>query len=232
MSADADQAYLALCTQAGLSSELGQQSLMLSQRALPDPAELEQLETNFIRAYSAARAAVPVFTAQLSHFGQITGAQASNRPGGIKSLERLVEKYSLTEELPLDVLAGKAVASSLREMYRLAALVPQQFAVRGLRDRLVRPRASGYRDLQFIVDIQGQLAEFKIVHTLFDELDAYEHRLYEMRRSLEARTGSAVPTGAPTLSVIEALVLDKLIDVSADLFQQTWKLVLRREVEE
>ena len=226
------QRYLALCQQAGLPPHLSQQSLFLWESGFEDPADLQQQETDFIRVYAAARAAVPSFIALLTSFGRVSGVVTASRPGGVKSLDRLVEKYSLTEELPLDLLAGKAVVPSLSEMYRVAALVKEHFDVRGFRDRVVQPRASGYRDLQFIVSVNEQLAEFKIIHATFDELDSYEHRLYEMRRSLEAKTQSVLTPGSPTLSAIEVLVLDNLIDVSAHLFQQAWKLVLQQEVEE
>ena len=223
-------AYLALCELAGLNSDLSQQSLRLTTLGFTDPAEMEQPEADFIRAYAAARAVVPAYARQLTAFGLATGTVPLSRPGGVKSLDRLVEKYSLTEELPLDLLAGKVVAGSLHDLYRLAGLAVKHFDVRGFRDRVVRPRASGYRDLQFIIQVEGQLAEFKVIHAVFDELDSYEHRLYEMRRSLEAKAHAVLAPTSPSLSAIEVLVLDNLISVSAHLFQQAWNLVLRQEV--
>jgi hypothetical protein len=108
-------------------------------------------------------------------------------------------------------------------VYRAAEHLGSVFSVVAFRDRFLKPRESGYRDLQAVIELGGHLAEVKLCHQLFDDLDVHEHKLFEMRRSLEAKS---------PLSEIETLVLDKLDGVSAQLFQEVWERVLRKEVED
>ncbi|MFC6662798.1 hypothetical protein [Deinococcus multiflagellatus] len=118
--------------------------------------------------------------------------------------------------MPLDILGGKYVFGQLAPLYAAAARVHEGFDVLAFQDRFLKPQASGYRDLQFVVSVQGHAAEIKFCHAAFDELDAYEHRLYEMRRVLERKA---------ELSAIERIVLDTLIDASTLMYQQVWASV-------
>jgi len=154
-------------------------------------------------------------------------------------LDRIVEKYSVDLRLPLDILAGKVVVDSLWDLYDVASKLPESFQVVGYRDRVVRPQNSGYRDLQFTVEMGGHYAELKVMHRFIDELDEHEHRLYEIRRGLEAKRESRLFApeihadtpllSIPVLSPIEQLTLDRLKATSADLFNGAWTLVLAAE---
>uniref|UniRef100_UPI00286DDA60 hypothetical protein n=1 Tax=Deinococcus sp. TaxID=47478 RepID=UPI00286DDA60 len=75
-------------------------------------------------------------------------------------------------------------------------------------------------------------AELKVMHTFFDQVDAYEHRLYEIRRGLELRAQPVNLSGPdvyPVLASVEPLMLDTLEDTSRELFGKTWRMVLGRE---
>lgn len=221
---------------AGLSERCVLLSAALRGQHTTDPGQVTQPETDFIRAYTLARLQAAPFADRVERFGQACGHPGMARPGGVKKLERIVEKYSVDLHLPLDLLAGKVVVGSLWEMYDVASRVAAHFPVVGYRDRVVRPQRSGYRDLQFVVDVGGHYAELKVVHRLVDALDEHEHRLYEIRRGLDAKrrnrlNAQLVPSGegAVVLPIIEQLVLDTLEAASADLFQKTWALVLAAE---
>ena len=128
----------------------------------------------------------------------------------------------------------------MRDLYRVAAQVGGHFEVVAYRDRVLRPQSSGYRDLHFIVNVSGHTvsghyAELKVMHTFFDRVDGYEHRLYEIRRGLELGAQPVSLSGPevyPVLASVEPLVLDTLEDTSRELFSKAWKMVLGHEAGE
>ncbi|MFC4455298.1 hypothetical protein [Deinococcus sonorensis] len=197
-------------------------SASLSDQYPTDPKDARQTQVDALKAHAEARTFHAVFGGLLQQLTQHTETAHHQRPGGIKSLERYVEKYLEYDLVPLDILAAKLVFPTLEAIYAGASHLGQVFSVAAFRDRFLKPRSSGYRDLQFVVNLGGHLAEVKLCHQLFDDLDVYEHKLFETRRSLQAR---------PSLSEIETLVLDKLDGVSAQLFQEVWERALRREVD-
>ena len=221
---------------AGLGPELARQSALVQVQYPVDTDDVEQPESNFLELYASAKKSAGVFQGQIEAFGQAVGFPALSRPGGIKSLDRIVEKYQGTDRsLPLDMLAGKVVVPNMPDLYRVAAQVGGPFEVVAYRDRVLRPQSSGYRDLHFIVNINNHYAELKIMHTFFDRVDGFEHRLYEIRRSLELRTQPVSlggPEVYPVLASVEPLVLDTLEDTSRELFTKAWQMVLGREAGE
>jgi hypothetical protein len=198
-------------------------SASLSARYPQDPKSVRQPQNDALKAHAEARTHLAEFSARLQQLGERTGTSPQQRPGGVKGLERYVEKYLEYDVVPLDILAAKLVFPNLLSVYRAAEHLGPVFSVVAFRDRFLKPRESGYRDLQVVIELGGHLAEVKLCHQLFDDLDVHEHKLFEMRRSLEAKS---------PLSEIETLVLDKLDGVSAQLFQEVWERVLRKEVED
>ncbi len=236
---------------AGLDKRCARLSAALRGRHPTDTAAVVQPTADLIQAYSEAKRLAEGFARRLTGARWPVEVQPVTRPNGVKSLDRIVEKYLYSPNaltVPLDMLAGKIVVDSLWDMYDVANSVAEVFAVVAYRDRVVRKQGSGYRDLQFVVNVDaagsGHRAELKVMHRLIDELDAYEHRLYEIRRGLETKQrerqqadtwddGSAWDDGSVwddvVLTPIERLVLDTLDRTSADLFEEAWKLVLAAE---
>ena len=198
-----------------------------------DTGSVLQPESNFLELYAAAKKYAGAFQQQVEAFGVQVGFPAFSRPGNVKSLDRTVEKYQGADRvLPLDMLAGKVVVPSLRDLYCVALQMGSAFEVVAYRDRVLRPQKSGYRDLHFVVNIHGHYAELKVMHAFFDQVDAYEHRLYEIRRGLEVQAQPVSlggPAVYPVLASVEPLVLDTLEDTSKTLFGKTWQMVLDRE---
>ena len=221
---------------AGLNPQTAALCAAVWERYPTDTAAVRQPESNFLELYAAAKKYAGSFQQQLERFGQSAGYPAHSRPGGVKSLDRIVEKYQGdNRSLPLDMLAGKVVVPTLTALYAVAARVGESFEVVAYRDRLLRPQKSGYRDLHFIVNVHGHYAELKIMHQFFDSVDGYEHRLYEIRRSLEIRAqplNLQGPQVHPVLESVEPLVLDTLEDTSRELFEKAWLMVLGREAGE
>ncbi|MBB5234315.1 hypothetical protein [Deinococcus budaensis] len=182
------------------------------------PADVQQDEQDVERAYAQALELSNTFLTRLTTFGEQIQQRAMPRPSGIKTWERTFEKADAYGLVPLDILAGKYVFQDLRALYGAACRLEDVFQVRAFQDRFLQPQPSGYRDLQFVVTVEGHCAEVKLCHAAFDELDSYEHDLYKIRRKLEAKVEDGI-------SVIERLVLDTLIDASTLMFQRVWKTV-------
>ncbi|EYB66347.1 hypothetical protein DEIPH_ctg139orf0069 [Deinococcus phoenicis] len=199
-------------------------SRALRRRYPEDPSQLRQRAADAQTAYAEALQLQGRFAEHLMALGAAVKCPAFPRPGGIKSWARLEEKTNLFGFPPLDILAGKIVFTSLADLYASAPLVGDPFVIAGFRDRFLQPRASGYRDMQFIVDLDGHYAEVKLALAAFDELDHYEHRLYEVRRTLET---------LPQLSKVQTVVLETLDDASTLMFSRVWhSLVTEGQVEE
>lgn len=193
---------------------------------------MEQPEDDLGLAYHAARRLAPTFEARVRDLHGAVGGHFGVRPGRVKDPARIFEKYMKYREVPLDLLAAKIVRPTLRGVYAAAARVPEFFTVAAYTDRFVAPQASGYRDVQFVVDLGGHLAEVKIMHEFVDELDRHEHRVYEIRRSLDAELraeAEASPEGY--VGLIRSLVIEDLSGSSRRLYNEVWSLVLEREAE-
>ncbi|WP_407571601.1 hypothetical protein [Deinococcus altitudinis] len=235
-SPDRQDQVLQQATALGLTAEVAQLCAEVQRRYPTDTGQVFQPESNFLELYAAAKKYAGAFQQQVQAFGVQVGFPAFSRPGNVKSLDRTVEKYQGADRvLPLDMLAGKVVVPNLRGLYQVAIHVGDAFEVLAYRDRVRRPQKSGYRDLHFIVNVQGHYAELKIMHTFFDQIDAYEHRLYEIRRGLEVQSQPVTLAGPevyPVLASVEPLMLDTLEDTSRTLFGKTWQMVLGREAGE
>lgn len=109
----------------------------------------------------------------------------------------------------------------MKQVYEVAQEIPKHFEVCGFKDRFETPQKSGYRDLQFQVKLnQGHIAELKVVHRAIDELDAIEHRIYEIVRMLAAKE----------MNASESKVYEQLRDTSKNLYNGVWEAILKAEV--
>jgi hypothetical protein len=192
-------------------------SLELTRRYSRDTAAARQNSDDFDTVYTRARELQTTFAELLIRFGDHVGENATPRKGdGLKKEDRAREKAEAYKLVPVDLLAGKVAFTSLSALYSAAVQMENVFKVHAFRDRFRNPRASGYRDLQFVVDVEDHLAEIKLCHTAFDELDSYEHDLYKVRRALELKE---------PLTNIEELVLASLDETSTLMFHTVWEQV-------
>ncbi len=146
------------------------------------------------------------------------------RPGGVKSPARILEK-AFHEVVPLDLLGGKIICPSLERIYQIGASIVDTFKTVGFKDRFAAPQSTGYRDLQFQVEIeQGHIAELKVVHNQINELDEIEHRLYQISRMLSHK----LTTGE--INIAENMVREELQKTSRKLYNSIWRSILVSEV--
>jgi hypothetical protein len=144
------------------------------------------------------------------------------RPGeGVKDPKRILSKFAKTGIIPLDMLAGTLIADSVRSCYEIASCLHAHFEIGGFTDRMIQPKASGYRDLQFQVKIENHIAELKILHHEMAMVDAVEHHVYEVARFLDARA-----------SPVEQEFYNGLHELSVRVYNQTWDVILKTERKE
>jgi WD40 repeat protein len=215
--------YLADARQ-GKLGRYGERSWALHLRTPPDRAPV-QGGSDLVDAYRAAKRHAARFAEQLQQFGKAHGARVRIRPGsGIKDANRSVEKLlNKPGGLPTDLLGGTLIVDSMARMYELAERLEEAFEVVGFRDRMIYRVRSQYGDLQFSVMLEGHLAEVKVVHDLFQQIDRYEHRVYEIQRSLDAEfTDEDLP-------LAERFVGDALAMASRQMYTAAWEWITARE---
>lgn len=194
-------------------------------------SEFSQIQPNQIgdlaHAYHVGLQLAPTWSEQVKVFAALHNHNdliCSCRPGnGVKDPTRILEK-AYSSPVPLDFLGGKIVASSLARVYEIAQEVPKHFTVCGFSDRFLNPQRSGYRDLQFQIDLSGQhIAELKVVHYKINELDEIEHQIYEILRRLNAKLVY------DTLNQAEIKVRENLIATSLALYNEIWQDIRKSE---
>lgn len=222
MTLQARDAYLERAAEAGLAM-FAERSWGLYQR-FPFEQAPRQSPGDIVETYERARRLAAGFASSLRECEERLNVQSRLRPGDVKDANRTIEKMSGgRRDVPLDLLGGTLICSSLTQAYAVAEDVTATFTVVSFRDRHVVPVPSGYRDLQFSVKLEGEhIAELKILHRMLADLDQYEHRIFEVQRSIEARHRDEMP-------FIEGLVVKSLTTASNTMYTQAWKRILVTE---
>lgn len=201
--------------QIGLTRTQYQIGQALEQFNVDDLEQIGELGNAYMRAKELEldfRLAVQAFA------GEVGCLQFGSRPGtGIKDADRILEKHSKSRVKPLDMLAGKLVTGTLREMYQIAGQIPKHFELVMFKDRVIEPQRSGYRDLQCLVRFVDHIVELKVCHVQFDEADSIEHRVYEIVRTLDEE------------NLNQSFVNTELLKLQKALYTRVWKAVLKHE---
>jgi ppGpp synthetase/RelA/SpoT-type nucleotidyltranferase len=193
----------------------------VSQKYVAQPLGLAGAYQQAIQLSEAYYADLDKFTQRIALNGDLS---LKCRPNNVKSPTRILEK-AFDETVPLDLLGGKIICPSLDRVYTVAQSVEKTFKIVGFKDRFAEPQSSGYRDLQFQVQIeQRHIAELKVVHVRINELDEIEHRLYEIVRTLNKKVRSS------EINFAENMVREELQKTSRKLYNSTWQVILRAEV--
>ncbi|WP_161882817.1 hypothetical protein [Deinococcus alpinitundrae] len=219
------EAYFEAARKAGLGS-FAEQSWALYLAAPFEAAPLQGAR-HIVEAYRQAKTLAPEFRVRVQACAQHLKVKCHLRPGDLKDANRALEKMDRPEDdenltLPIDLLGGSLVCSSLRELYEVASRLGEAFDVVGFRDRMIRPVAAGYRDLQFSVSLHGHVAEIKIMHELMAQVDRYEHKVFEIQRGIEAQNHVEMPFA-------EEVVTRSLYIASRRMYSNTWAEILARE---
>ena len=208
--------YQKRCQTAGIGAYQTQSWTLYQQFGVSVPEQ----NLDAVTAYALAKTQARAFAIKLQSVAETFGCAVQCRPGtGLKDPARYLEKAIANGSTPTDILAAKFIVPTLEAAYSIALKLPEQFEVRNFNDRFLNPRASGYRDLQFQVRFAGVLAEIKMVIDSLDELDASEHRIYEVVRSLLLES---------EISPVQLIVIEDLQAASVSMYNRVWKMVIER----
>ncbi|MGN9774162.1 toxin glutamine deamidase domain-containing protein [Micromonospora sp. H33] len=109
-----------------------------------------------------------------------------------KRLDRVLDKlveYDGDASRLKDLAAAKIEFDNLNDLYATLDRVGRHpdLVVVGIKDRFLKPRGSGYRDVLLNLRMtNGHIAELRLHLTPVDMVAKWEHALYEVRRDLKA----------------------------------------------
>ncbi|MER7168404.1 toxin glutamine deamidase domain-containing protein [Micromonospora sp. NPDC000207] len=162
-----------------------------------DPAmreEPEYMRRYLDDLYRSAEVAQCELNALAVEISKIDGRQVG-KPGwrtAPKRLDRVrdkIAKFQGDASKLNDLAAAKVEFRSLNDVYLALerVMADPSIAIVRFEDRFLDPQKSGYCDLQFVLKMSnGHLGEFRIHLEQVDEVAAWEHSLYEVRRDIGA----------------------------------------------
>ncbi|WP_395103588.1 ADP-ribosyltransferase [Actinomadura sp. SCN-SB] len=141
--------------------------------------------------YQRMRESVPALRA-LVHDPAL-GGEPHLRPGEkdrVRALDKIMGDYGGDASRLNDLLGAKIQFDSVADLYRALDGLGSVAARHGIeivsfKDRMLSPVPSGYRDVRLTVRMpNGHIGELRLHLKSIDEVAAYEHALYEVRRDL------------------------------------------------
>ncbi|WP_285693324.1 ADP-ribosyltransferase [Actinomadura sp. NBRC 104412] len=141
--------------------------------------------------YQRMRESVPALRA-LVHDPAL-GGEPHMRPGEkdrVRALDKIMGDYGGDASRLNDLLGAKIQFDTVADLYRALDGLRSVAARHGIeivsfKDRMLNPVPSGYRDVQLTVRMpNGHIGELRLHLKSIDEVAAYEHALYEVRRDL------------------------------------------------
>ncbi|WP_434742975.1 toxin glutamine deamidase domain-containing protein [Micromonospora sp. SH-82] len=156
-----------------------------------DPEYMRSYITDLYRSAEVAQRQLNALAVEIS---KIDGRQVG-KPGwrtAPKRLDRVrdkIAKFQGDASKLHDLAAAKVEFRSLNDVYLALERVMADPSIEIVRfeDRFLDPQKSGYCDLQFVLKMSnGHLGEFRIHLEQVDEVAAWEHSLYEVRRDIGA----------------------------------------------
>ncbi|MCR6489541.1 toxin glutamine deamidase domain-containing protein [Amycolatopsis sp. OK19-0408] len=170
--------------------------------------------------YEEAARAQAVLERTLPPLAEETNGTPGFRPGP-KSLGRAMDKiadYGGDASRLIDLAGAMIQFERVQDAYaaleRVAAH-PELDIVK-FEDRFANPAEAGYRDLQMSVRVDGHVAELRLHVKALDDVSAYEHSLYEVRRDLKALRKAE---GRAEFTTEEQALIDGLIKRERELFR-------------
>nr|WP_103353851.1 toxin glutamine deamidase domain-containing protein [Amycolatopsis sp. CA-128772] len=120
-----------------------------------------------------------------------TGGHAGFRPGPKsegRAMDKINTNYDGDASRLVDLAGAMIQFDRVHDAYAALALIAEHpdLEIVAFDDRFANPAPAGYRDLQMSVRIDGHVAELRLHLKALDDVSAYEHSLYEVRRDLKA----------------------------------------------
>ncbi|MFE0589712.1 toxin glutamine deamidase domain-containing protein [Micromonospora echinospora] len=159
---------------------------------------------------------------------QVGVAGWRERPKDRQRAEDKLAKYGGDAARLTDLAAAKVEFRSLDRLYVALKQLSQDSKIRLLmvEDRFRRPQISGYRDILTQLRMtNGHVAEMRLHLAGMDEVAAWEHALYEVRRDLDALARA----DGRDLSSVEKAIRDGLLLNEQRIFWQALSSSLRED---
>ncbi|WP_407567253.1 glycosyltransferase [Polymorphospora sp. A560] len=182
------------------------------------------------RMYEQAAVAQDELRGMVVRIAAETGGEPGWRPGPkdrVRAEDKIREYRGDVSKLT-DLAGAKIEFRSLDDLYQALARLIDEPGVRivKFKDRFENPQDSGYRDVQMSVRASnGHVAELRLHLTSLDEVAAWEHALYEVRRDLDALAEEL----GRVLSVAETAIRDGILREEQRLFWEALRTALRGE---
>ncbi|RKF25727.1 toxin glutamine deamidase domain-containing protein [Micromonospora globbae] len=203
----------------GLAAQPG-----FDQRRRHDAAYREQYLDALYAKAAVAQEELNELAISLAHEGGERVGQPGwrTRPKDRRRAEDKVTKYRGDASRLIDLAAAKVEFQTLDQLYAALSRLRERpdVAVVRFEDRFVAPQQSGYRDVQLILRMSnGHLAELRLHLARLDEVAAWEHALFEVRRDLE----SIARADRRALTPEERAIADGLLRRAQELF---WRALM------
>ncbi|MGK5676350.1 toxin glutamine deamidase domain-containing protein [Micromonospora sp. URMC 106] len=139
--------------------------------------------------------------------------------------EDKVAKYRGDVSMLTDLAAAKVAFRALSDLYAALEVLRGYVGVEivEFEDRFISPQSSGYRDVQMSLRTSnGHIAEFRLHLQALDDVAAWEHALYEVRRDLKA----VAKDQGRTMSQVERAVWNGVLKEEQRYFWQALQTTL------
>lgn len=149
-----------------------------------------------------------------------TGGHAGFRPGPKsegRAMDKINTNYDGDASRLVDLAGAMIQFDRVQDAYAALARIADHpdLEIVDFDDRFANPAPAGYRDLQMSVRINGHVAELRLHLKALDDVSAYEHSLYEVRRDLKALAKAE----GRTYTGEERALIDGLIKRERELFR-------------
>ena len=141
-----------------------------------------------------------------------TGGHAGFRPGPKsegRAMDKINTNYDGDASRLVDLAGAMIQFERVQDAYAALARIAEHpdLEIVDFDDRFANPAPAGYRDLQMSVRIDGHVAELRLHLKALDDVSAYEHSLYEVRRDLKAlKKAEDRPHTAEEQALIDGLI--------------------------
>ncbi|KZB81467.1 hypothetical protein [Amycolatopsis regifaucium] len=144
-----------------------------------------------------------------------TAACRSEPKSRVRAQDKIDGDYAGDPSRLLDLVGAlvrfDTVAEIYQALYALQAHLAEGGApirIVGIKDRFTNPQMSGYRDILMTVRLSnGHIAELRLHLGHIDEVAAFEHSLYEVRRDFDAVAAEQGRPISPEERALEATIL-------------------------
>jgi len=139
-----------------------------------------QVTNDLNKIYEMAKVADPELRSLTERLASETGGKAGFPPGGLKSMERSMEKiagdYAGDASKLTDVSRSKIVYNNLDDLYKGLQAVHREDVIQMFKDNIATAKPSGYRDILMNVEASnGHIGELRLHLQQIDEVAAVEH---------------------------------------------------------